>query len=613
MSKNLIKKALFVVILCSTSLFSREYGAMRLVPSNHHIYDDIYALCAEQKIVTFSGDAPLTNAELRLYFDQIEPEKLSDAGMSLYKKVESYFEEDFFGMQLGKVRAGLNILINPTLFFKTNSDISFSFANDYTGHKTQLQKTKLSGIREAEGDYGAANSFNFHPLTKPIVEFEAYTDFANCVFFETVPSLGKSFWAMSEEKNFSNLPLKSDQIEFFWPLTAYVSAGRVKNGWGFNINLSRQGKQIGKTLTGSVIYNSTFQTDGIIEFSIFSPYIKYTLDTVSVNTNYNLNAFNLNKGRILYLHTFEMRPYIKWLKFSIVEGTLINGPFELRYLNPMMVMHQYMPWLQYSNKEGDKYYEWTPNTASYLGFALEVTPVKYTRFYVLYAQNQMQTAGERVDKDGCKVPDSFGVQLGASLNIPDRFGNYYLATLEGIYTAPFLYVQSGAAWSLYSRHFYMYEGGKKPISTWLGSPFGPDAAGAKARIRYSKSQKWQAEISYLFLAHGSNSFSLFRSKGKAQKGSFAGKDDEFDAYFPSTLNKLGYLSDEEAKKLARTLNLTPTVSYTNEISIDGFYYVTPKLKIHAHFLFAAVFNNKNIAGNTQFGAEMAAGLEWRIF
>lgn len=601
MYRNRLNKLAFIAFMFNALLFARDYGAMRLVPANHHIYDDIYALCAEQGIVTFSGNAPLTNAELRLYFDQINPESLSDAGRELYKKVEDYFEEDIFGLQLGKVRAGLNIRLNPTLFFKSNSDIPFSFATDYTGHKTKLQKEKKEGLYESGGDYGAASFFIFNPLIKPIFELDAYTDFGNCIFFETIPSFGKCFWAMKEENNFSNMPLKHDQIESFWPLTAYVSAGRVKNGCGFNINVSRQGKKIGKTLTGSVIYNSTFQTDGVIELNLFSPYIKYTIDAISVNTN-----------RLMYLHLFQIRPYIKWLKFSILEGTLVDGPFELRYLNPLMVMHQYLPWWQYGNKAENEYYDPSPHTAAYLGLELEMAPVKYTRFYVLYAQNQMQTAVEKTYEVGNKIPDSFGVQAGVELNIPDRFGNYYLATLEGIYTAPFLYIQSGAAWSLYSRQFYMYEGGK-PISSWIGSPFGPDAAGGKARLRYSKPQKWQVELSYLFLAHGSNSFSLFRTKGKAKKGSLAGKDGEFDAYFPAAAWRLGYLTSEEARKLARDLNLTPTVSYTNEVALDGFYCINSKLKIHGHLLFQGIINNKNIVGNTQFGFEMATGLEWRVF
>ena len=68
-----------------------------------------------------------------------------------------------------------------------------------------------------------------------------------------------------------------------------------------------------------------------------------------------MNVVQINPEKYIYLHTIEVTPW-KWLKASVTEGTLLNEPFELRYLNPLMIMHSFASWNQYLTQAEDEIY-----------------------------------------------------------------------------------------------------------------------------------------------------------------------------------------------------------------------------------------------------------------
>ena len=108
------------------------------------------------------------------------------------------------------------------------------------------------------------------------------------------------------------------------------------------------------------MYDSAFQTDFYVQLNLYSPRLKYTMDVAQVDVN-----------RFLYIHSAEVVPF-SWIKLGIMEGTLIDSDFELRYLNPLIFMHAYSGWRQYYSELEDKYYG-EAHYCAYFGYSFDIT------------------------------------------------------------------------------------------------------------------------------------------------------------------------------------------------------------------------------------------------
>lgn len=594
--------------------FSQNFGNQELVPAGHWVYDALTMLNNEQMRTSFAVNAPLPVGELKMYFDLIDYEKLSEGSKITYDRLLSYFEKKAFRFELGGAFASVNLGLNPEFYYKSNKDIDWTFGTDYTGKLKNLgfnvsetnfkdrvkqetgsqEAADNSRITTVEKDYGAASAWNV-PLRKYFFDIPLYIGWSDYFIIHSKPGFAKNFWGMTDDSNFINLSYSNDTVEFLQPDSAYGSAGMTFGNWGFNVNLNRSGLQFGKTQTGSVIYNSTFQTNFAGQLNLYSPRLKYNLDVVEIASN-----------RLLYLHLIEARPLVNWLRLSFVEGTFINEPFEFRFLNPLMFMHSFGAWDDYKTADEAKWYDGEAHVCAYMGIQVEATPCRNLRLYFLYAQNEIQSEAEKSSIGGKCMPDSLGIQLGAEFTKSDRNGGWWLGTLEGIYTTPYLYIKQGSEWSLYSYRYDMQKNGKYPLCSWIGTPFGPDALGFQTRLRYEQFGKWNTEFNFLFLAHGTNSFGLFNSKVVIDGV-------EYSAYYPSVLRKMGLISDDDAVDMARTYKLTGTVQFTNQITLKGNYILNDHLNFNAQLVYSFIFNNKNKTGDFAHGMELSLGMEYKLF
>ena len=181
----------------------------------------------------------------------------------------------------------------------------------------------------------------------------------------------------------------------------------------------------------------------------------------------------------------------------------------------------------------------------------------------------------------------------------------YKFILEGIYTNPFLYIKHGAEWSMYRKSYSMTKNGTIPICSWIGTPFGPDSLGGQLSAEYKYLDKWSAELSYLFMAHGENSFGLFNQYDEDIFGR------RIYTYYPATKYRLyregidipEALSADEAAAIARSWALTGVVQYTNRITAHGSYKFNEHFSIEGQVIYTFIFNNNNINNNFQHGIE----------
>ena len=564
-------------ILFSTVSFAQVYSAQQAIPAGHWIYDSLYYLNLEQKRSSTLDNAPLTVSELYLNFQQIDKETLSETGKQVYETAESFFERKKFFLDFHGAKFTANLTLNPTGVIRSNSDVDWSYASSYTNSDDGYVSTAAMGT----------------VYTDPVLVFPFIVDFGEIAYISVEPYGGAGpFWAHTSDFYAVNIPTGKNGAEFaMWPINANASIGKCFGGWGAELNFGRQGLEIGRTKTGSIIYNSTFQTDFYTQLNLYAPRLKYTMDVAQVDVS-----------RFLYVHSAEVVPF-SWLKLGIMEGTLVDGNFELRYLNPLIFMHTFSGWLQYTSDEEYEYYR-EAHYCAYFGYSFDLTPCKYLRIYGLYAQNEIQSVVELNDDYDRSVPDCYGWQLGTEVSVPIKNG-YLTTTLEGVYTTPFCYLKPTQAASLVrvrDASDAPYVSGA--VSSWIGTPFGADALGGQLSAEYEIPAKLKAGMSYLFMAHGKNSFGLFNKKNEINGV-------EYDSFYPSAM----YLQRVPAEQTTamRTNNLTGPVQYTNRIELSGEYYFLRNLTAQAMGAYTFVFNNKGQDGVFAHGLELTVSAKYTVF
>ncbi|WP_051537717.1 hypothetical protein [Treponema sp. C6A8] len=598
-------------------LASQGYGSQQLVPAGHWVYDALNALCLESKFLSIADNAPLSVKEIKFYLSIVDYDALSYGGKQLYDKTLEYLNESKFALKLKPVKIGFNLILNPTLLARTNDQIEWSMATDYTG---KLTSTKTESLLKSESNpdglpasalmtegYAVESSFTGSDFTKPLAVIPVTFDIDDKFIIETQFSLGTSQFGLLKDDYFNhNLRYDLSQYDFYTPKVANASFTHIfDSGWGFNLHVARSGLQIGNTSTGSIIYNSTFDTNVYFHTEIFSRQFKYEMNVIEINHTDNEEKF-------MYLHSMEVIPW-KWLKIGFLEGTLINGGFSLRYMNPLMILHSFGTWTEMNSAWEEKVYG-EAHTCAYMGLSLEILPCSNTRIYCLYSQDEMQPPNELTSDSGRAYPDGWGYQGGVEIKIPEEHGGWYSTGFEAIYTTPFLYIKQAKEWSLYSYRYNMQSNGSTPLCSWIGTPFGPDAIGFQTKFGYTMPKQWSAEANYLFLAHGTNSFGIF---SKYAKDEDAGR--YYNNYYPTVLLKAGErgeeggLSADEAASIARDFRLTGTVQFTNQIAVKGSYTFNDHITAKGQLMYQFVFNNNNESGNFQQGMEIALALNCSLF
>ena len=578
-------KRIVLVITCLfifiSNSFAQYWSEQQPIYADHWIYDALYTLNAEQKNASVLDNAPLPVSELYMNFLTIDREALSESGKQVYDKAEAFFTKKKALIDFNNVKFTTSVILNPAAIVKSNNAMDWSFATSYTSEYDDY----LANISQ--------NSiYNTGLATVPV-----FFDFADTFCFDFESYLGAMpFWALSKDSFATNITTGKNGGELLsTPTRAYGSIGKSFGNWGINAQMGMNGLQIGRSKTGSIIYNQAFQTDSFFQLNAYSPKIKYNLDFAQVDIQ-----------RYLYIHYFEVIP-VPWFKLGLVEGTLVKGPIELRYFNPLVTMHHYFGWRLYKHLRTDKapdYYGETDYCA-YLGISFDFNPCKYLRIYLLYAQNELQEFLERGDDYHLSYPDSLGFQLGADVNYP--FMNGYLkGNFETVYTTPFCYLKQTSDASLVRVRTYdnYPSDGLGKNSSWIGTQFGPDAFALNFSVGYEELLKWNVELNYLFVAHGTNSLKLFDKKVTIDGV-------EYEAYYPSAM----YLQGEypEVTTAMRTYKLTGTIQYTNRIGISGEYYFRDNISVAGAFKYSFIFNHRAVPDQFAQGVEGTLSFKYTIF
>ena len=105
-----MRKNLFCLFLLSFLIVASLFASQELFDASSYEYKTIMNLCNLSGVTGPSSVTPVTKSELKMAYDRIRVEKLSDKSLALYNDVKAIFEEE------KEIDFGINI--SPQLFLE---------------------------------------------------------------------------------------------------------------------------------------------------------------------------------------------------------------------------------------------------------------------------------------------------------------------------------------------------------------------------------------------------------------------------------------------------------------------------------------------------------------
>jgi hypothetical protein len=493
----------FLLFFCGFVGFSLP--KQKIIYPGDPIYDSLTILALEQGIVLLDAST-LTVMQIEQHLERIDPDSLSPSGRYVYDQLRDTLAENG-ALSLGShiLRFDLDPGLQPELYFKTNDRLSWVY-----GRNQRLPFFPFS-VAFSLSSYLTLESDLYFGENRALSD--AHDNYFNFMYDKMLNGV----------ENFdTNLPKR-----------AYLSAGvPLGKGFGINFRLGIGDDFIGRTRTGSILLSDNMKEPSYANLTIYTPYLKYTADVME-----------LEPTKYLYLHRIGVNVFNR-LSFSMVEGVMVNAPFEIRFLNPLMIFHGLTSWETYNVPNGynDQFGGGSgERVGSFLGMLFDGRFWKYGRLYGMVAMNQLEVPGERSPTS--TVPDAFAFQAGYESFLPVSSGYVHFG-LEGVYTFPYMYVMESVNWS------YVRE--SKEVSNplhreWTGTPFGPDSIAGTLWAAYRPSAPWSVALSFLMAVQGERS-----------------STDIFDRPYS---NNRRYFPTTHEETLLTTPTGTPT--YTYVISAEG--------------------------------------------
>lgn len=583
--KKIISSICLFFLLISTGV-SQVINDVQIINPDSEIYYDIKALQMDNSLFFFTQNTPISVGELKHYLKQLDYDSLTDYSKNLYNKIYETLYTTKNLLPFEEVKADVGVELNVEFYGKTNKEINWN-------HKYYYKDNLLT--------------------------FPIQFGFGNLFYISSDLFVGKNSNYQAKPESFTNIPLSVSALNFNFPIYAYGSFGKDFDKWGYNFHLGKQGKTIGDTITGSVLYNSTFETDSYAEFVIYSDYIKYTCDVVQLSSNRMDLVQTANVDRYMYIHQYDFRLFKK-AKFSVFEGSLICNPFSLRFLNPLVIMHQYGGWRDYNwpakyvndseyledqNKFNTVFYRET-NFCAYFAGMFELLPANNLRLYGIYSQIELQVPWELKNERGRYMPNSFALQIGTEKILPVQSGTIDFG-IEAVYTSPYMYIKQTPSASLY-RFINDMQSGQK-IYSWIGTPFGPNCLAGQLKMNYRQS-KWNVEFDYIYSMKGPNDFGIFETKKDVDSKTVY-------AYYPSVryiLQKIGKSNEDTdvIYKDASSLGFGYAPVITNQFALQGTYCIFDNLSVSGRMIYELVLNSNHVNESKDSGIEFSVAFTYKI-
>ncbi|MGP1594823.1 MAG: hypothetical protein ACTTH8_06220 [Treponema sp.] len=513
------------VLICITTIpVFAEIPYSYFVENEHWIYDALHIMSVESRQATLADRQPLSKGELTEYFSALEHADIQPASLPLYREMSRYFAEQPFLVSTDYLKFDVNgiVAVQGQYVHRPDNEVRLD---------SFLRYNRLPAL-----------------LSVPLqVMFTPYITFFGDI------ALKKNYWAAELSHPYTNIPLEGNAFDAQFPLRGGISFG----GRFCNLTVGRGKLNIGRSLAGSMLLDDAVDRLDYLTASFFHKKVRLAL-----------NVVELEPTRFVFSHEAAFRP-IDWIALRLYEGVVVNAPFDPKYLNPMMIFHNFFGW------EEETFNKKSSGSASLvgcqLGFGIDIIPVRGLRLYGQYGQNQFQTHFEKKNySNAANIPNSLGGLAGIEYIYPTPVGHFCL-TGEVLYANPWMYIMENKHISLYHRRKDTVAGKNKTsdqIMIWAANPYGPDTAGCFLQGSLTMPKRYRVQCGYRFLAKGENE-ELFFAK---------------DQHYPPK---------ETYDPLANAKTPSGTAAYFHTFSVAGVHSILPNLELSAGLHWTVVHGKKN--------------------
>jgi hypothetical protein len=388
-----------------------------------------------------SGSGPYSREEILGFLESLPARHLDAPGRELLSELKESLERDVL-FDLG---GGLGIGINPSVTLE---------AHLRTGNQ-------FGGWAVSPGE------------RTPAIELPLSLWLGPWFYAEMEASLREDpFSAARESWGALNIPSTFSAVDNHYPYRAFLNTGG--SHWLFRFGRDRLSWGNGRT--GNMILSDTAPYHDFAELTLFWNVFQFTTAALSLES-WNDDGTAADEYRMFLSHRFEARLWDR-LNLAVTEGISLRGKyFEFRYLNPLMVYHNWF----LNDRDGN------------IIFSLEAeyTPWKY---FSVYGQLCADTITSRYEKErygAGAVPDAFGYIAGIRSSVPIGKGSLR-SGFEWAYTDPWMYIAEGQPDFTVTRRFISnFLGRKMLIHMPLGYSLGPDGVVYDLYIQYAEGFAWQ--------------------------------------------------------------------------------------------------------------------------
>ncbi len=468
--------ALCAAIACG-SVFAENDQAV--LPCDSPVMSLLHSIYLELGKEPLSAAAPFSVDEVLLMLEKIDPRDLSPAGRRAYEAISAALPT-----------------FTPRGPMDPHLELHPSFALEgYFHSNASRSKTRW--------EYGYAER-------QPLVSLPIEAWMGEHLYGAVDLSVRKNHDALNAElvpDNFTNFPFNFDEIDYEFPIRAFLAVG----GPHWSVSLGRDRFSWGNGETGNLAVSDSPDYYDFARVTAYWGNFKYT--GLWITLLYDGDSYRYpvvgadalldddSHPRNFFSHRFEIAISDR-LTLGITEGILVGGREpDLSYLNPLIIFHNMYRWSRAS---------------SLLALEVNYNPWRYFEFYGQAAFNQIQLPYEFSRYGSASdTPDANAVLAGVRARIPVEEG-YVEAGAEIVRVSPWMYIREN---ELVSYQWWRWMASNvSGSSQWLSAPMGyyegPDSIVFAVWVGYSVPDSYSLRLEYRRSVKGSNSLDTPYEEGE---------------------------------------------------------------------------------------------------
>ena len=430
MKKILISLLCLVVLLFSVSANSQEY-----YPVSSSVWQTVNALCHTAGVVGPSSYGPVTADQLLVALNRAEKVLGEDNAVLKGVKERLTSDEYIYTDKFGSIN--LSGYISPEVYFQTNKPFG--------------ENDEEKPVYDLDDDWFIKSSREVTPLIAVTLENSIhdilYSRFVLAVE-QALDYNGEDYKEVYWNKYFHTQFMESTIFRNF-PKDAGISIGAK----GLNLIVGRSRVSLGEGYTGNTAigdnydyqeflksgfyteHTSVFLTLTTFDSSHFNPYVTDRKGILPQNNPWTLLSSRFTGYRELrHAVNYELTPTNNF-KISLGFVCMMDTTcaFDIRYLNPFMIFHDYFNYHEETILEA--------NNMITADFSWAVAKKWNLYGQLTMDQYQMKGEAEGYMGFGYTEPNAFGGLLNLSYSdiIDNGLLNVYL---EGVYNMPGMYLNS---------------------------------------------------------------------------------------------------------------------------------------------------------------------------